>query len=235
MRNHQKRLGQVTLWLLALVLFSGAMARSTWQPTWAEDYSFADMPLGPSGLQMGPKRVPGSNEDEKPLSYEEVLKVFSRRLPVEHKFRAAGLSATLLSLCKQMDLSPRLVLAVIATESSFNPSAVSSVGAIGLMQVVPWTAKPLSKELGLKVEGRTELFDPILNLVLGIHYLKRLLRRFDNDLRSSLIAYNLGPTRMVRLQSKGKRVPLRYYKKVLSKMRWVEAHWDPKNRSSSFM
>lgn len=76
-----------------------------------------------------------------------------------------------------------LVRAVIAAESAGNPAAVSSAGAIGLMQLMPGTAAALG------VNPR----EPLDNLRGGIAYLASLLREFDRDVRLALIAYNAGP------------------------------------------
>lgn len=81
-------------------------------------------------------------------------------------------------------LSPSLVNAVIAQESGFNPSAVSSAGAMGLMQIMPATAASL---------GLTDPFDPVANLRAGMSYLASLVSRYNGDIPLALAAYNAGP------------------------------------------
>lgn len=81
-------------------------------------------------------------------------------------------------------LAPALIRAVIATESAFDPLAVSSAGAQGLMQLMP----ALSDELGV-----TDPFDPRENIMAGSEYLSALLATYDGDLSLALAGYNAGP------------------------------------------
>jgi Transglycosylase SLT domain len=81
------------------------------------------------------------------------------------------------------EVSPRLIAAIIAVESEFNPRAVSRTGAQGLMQLMPATA------VGLKV---SDSFDPGENIEGGVRHLRALMDRFHNDLPLVLAAYNAG-------------------------------------------
>jgi len=80
-------------------------------------------------------------------------------------------------------VDPALVKAVITTESGWNPRAISSKGAVGLMQLIPGTAQRF---------GVGNRFDPAQNIEGGTAYLRNLLDRYDGDLNKTLAAYNAG-------------------------------------------
>ncbi len=89
-------------------------------------------------------------------------------------------------------LDPRLFRALVTQESSWNPWAISSAGAVGLTQLMPKTAQ---QECGLDF---LERFNPHKNLACGAYYLSAQLRRFKS-IPLALAAYNAGPTRVARL------------------------------------
>ena len=96
---------------------------------------------------------------------------------------------------QRFDLDPVMLLAVIHVESRFDPGAVSSKGAMGLMQIRPTTAREVAGSLGIELTADEQLFDPELNILLGSCYLRYLVDRFD-DHHIALSAYNAGPTRV---------------------------------------
>jgi soluble lytic murein transglycosylase-like protein len=85
---------------------------------------------------------------------------------------------------QRQGLDPELVRAVVLVESSYNPTARSTKGAMGLMQLMPATASSLQVE---------DPYDPEENLRGGTIYLRRLLDRYDGDLEMALAGYNAGP------------------------------------------
>ncbi len=101
-------------------------------------------------------------------------------------------AATIIREAHRYGLDPLLVVALIRTESTFNNYAVSSVGAMGLMQVMPDTARWFSARRGLKMGKAKNLFDPELNVELGVAYFADLVSKFG-AVDPALIAYNAGP------------------------------------------
>jgi hypothetical protein len=129
---------------------------------------------------------------------------------------------TILAECRRTGIDPKVVLALIAVESSGDPAAVSHAGARGLMQLLPATAQGEAEQLGLVWKGGGTLFDPVVNVKLGISYLSRLVRRFG-DLETALVAYNWGPTRIARSVRQGRSLPVRYRHRVLSELATLQA------------
>jgi len=111
-------------------------------------------------------------------------------------------------------LEPSLVLAVMHVESRFYNFAVSPVGAIGLMQVMPETGAELATRIGIDWVGPQTLFDPTSNVKLGVAYLRELADRYGS-LETALAAYNWGPGRIDRRLRMGTALPDQYPSLVL--------------------
>ena len=113
---------------------------------------------------------------------------------------------------------PELVLALIIVESSFYSKATSSKGAKGLMQLRPQVAKVLAKEVGIAWDEEKAIYDPGVNIQLGLYYLSQLILQFK-DLRVALAAYNFGPTYIKERIELGMTLPTGYADKVMRKYR----------------
>lgn len=94
------------------------------------------------------------------------------------------MSAVITEASRKHGVDPRLVAAVARRESAFNPNAVSPVGAVGIMQLMPATARFL---------GCSNVYDVRENVFAGTRYLRTLLDTFNGDLDLTLAAYNAGP------------------------------------------
>lgn len=99
------------------------------------------------------------------------------------------------SAAREAQVQPQLVRAIIVVESAFNPKAVSRRGAVGLMQLLPETARRY---------GVSNAFDPQQNILAGTRYLRDLIGRYGNNLELVLAAYNAGTDAVERY---GKRIP----------------------------
>ncbi len=90
-------------------------------------------------------------------------------------------------------VDPYLVAAIIREESQYDARAVSRVGAVGLMQVMPATAQAVAKKQGFSDVGRDDLFDQETNIRVGVRYLEQLLQQFSGNPVHAVAAYNAGP------------------------------------------
>ena len=119
---------------------------------------------------------------------------------------------------QKYECDPRLVLALIMVESSFYSKATSSKGAKGLMQLRPHVARALAQEVGIEWAEETVIYDPEVNIRLGLYYLSRLILQFQ-DLKVALAAYNFGPTFIRERIKQGMPLPTGYANKVLKRYR----------------
>ena len=98
------------------------------------------------------------------------------------------------AVAKETGISPALIASVIRAESNFNKNAVSTKGAVGLMQIKPSTAEYIAK---LENYGDYDLNNPSDNIKLGTFYLRYLFDKFG-DLKTVIIAYNAGEGNVMR-------------------------------------
>ena len=108
-----------------------------------------------------------------------------------------------------------LLLAIIRAESQFNVRAKSSKGAMGLMQLMPTTARWLSSKMGVAYKGTDSLYEPKYNIKLGIYYLHMMHKKFG-DMERAVIAYNRDPVSLLRCLRKGQELRSKHLAKVMN-------------------
>jgi soluble lytic murein transglycosylase-like protein len=194
-----------------------------------------DIPAAPPFARTGPPAIAengvgpseeGASPDGEQSAYApptvSELQTVEHEILDELRSRHTGLSEneivmlarTIVSEAKRWALDPALVVAVIHVESNGYHLAVSPVGALGLMQLLPSTGEELAHKLGVAWHGPDSLFDPIVNVKLGTAYLRELSDRYDS-MDTALAAYNWGPGRIDRRLRRGASVPSRYIGQVM--------------------
>lgn len=151
------------------------------------------------------------------MIYNESSKQRTRRLSSKLQPLTTGseLSRLIGYYARREGMSPRLVQAVVQVESGYNSRALSNKGAMGLMQLMPGTAKEL---------GVSDAYDPEQNIRGGTRYLKQQLNRFSGDLRLALAAYNAGPTAVAKY---GDIPPYRETRRYVEKVLALYRHTAP--------
>lgn len=152
--------------------------------------------------------------DDHDAAVSQILARLSWRHTALPPRERVSLAETIVREARAQDLEPDLVMAVIEVESAGYHLAVSHVGAMGLMQLLPSTARELAGKLGIEWHGNDLLFDPALNVKLGTAYLRELADRYG-DVSIALAAYNWGPGRIDRRLRSGATVPSLYIEQVM--------------------
>lgn len=138
-------------------------------------------------------------EGEQYLNYL-VFKKIDQSMSPEYKNKIPQLTQTLITESQKQGLDPIFILAVIQTESSFNPKARGSAGEIGLMQILPKTAEWIAKKYKIPWKGERTLLDPAMNVRIGISYFAHLRANFESRAYHYLPAYNMGPKNMRKIE-----------------------------------
>lgn len=136
---------------------------------------------GTAAAAVAPERTPALEE------YSRKLAAFFQTSPRYKKIKPLLTEA---SLAYRIDVE--LLQALIAAESAFNPAAVSDKGAIGLMQVMPDTARRFGIDSDQWLSIETKLANPRINVQIGSRYLRLLLNMFPGRLDLALASYNAG-------------------------------------------
>ena len=170
-----------------------------------------------------------------PLSQIEAI--LKDRLEDTETSKASEVAEHLALLCRRFRFDPAFILALIQAESGFRVRATSPAGALGLMQLMPASAAVIARENGWKWGGAESLWDPRVNLTLGISYLASLRHKYRGRSPYFFIAaYNIGPARLDELLARPSFRPvqtLKYYREI---QKWLPTLWSyPVTEGSSRM
>ncbi len=136
--------------------------------------------VGPDG------RVYYTDRPEKGLNYKLIIRTPPKTYQRDLKFMSSNklkYDDLIAKAAEKHQIDPKLLHAVIQAESAYNPKAISSAGAVGLMQLMPDTARRY---------GVSDRYDPEQNLDGGTRYLKDLLAMFNSNLKLAVAGYNAG-------------------------------------------
>jgi soluble lytic murein transglycosylase-like protein len=123
----------------------------------------------------------------------------------------ADLAGSIVDVASAEGIDPELAFRLVKLESDFNVHATSPVGAIGLTQVMPSTAKYYVKGI-----TREKLYDPQTNLRVGFRYLRGLVDEYDGNVKLALLVYNRGPVAVAKSRAQGDN-PSNGYDRILTK------------------
>ena len=124
---------------------------------------------------------------------------------------SADLAGSIVDVASAEGIDPELAFRLVKLESDFNVRATSPVGAVGLTQVMPATARFYEK--GISREG---LYEPATNLRVGFRYLRGLVKEYHGDMKLALLVYNRGPVAVEKARIEGDN-PSNGYDRIVTK------------------
>jgi len=173
-------MGRVGRWLMITVVIAAPGMR----PAYADIYSFRD--------DSGTTHLTNVPSDAR---YELAIQEPAPPDPLKKGSGIQRYGQLVEQVAREHDIDPALLNAVITVESAFNPNAISHKGAVGLMQLMPATARRY---------GVANRYDPAENVRGGAGYLRDLMELFDGNIPLALAAYNAGEKAVAR---NGNRIP----------------------------
>lgn len=186
---HSKPLARLAIPLLAL-LVPLALHAETEQPAASTPAPVTAPPPTTPTVEAAsaptPTPTPDSAPVPEPAPVAEPARPVRPTPPERPRPSRAEVQALIPDVARRHGVEEALIRAVVAAESNYNAHAVSPVGAVGLMQLMP----PTAADYG--VTSVADLFDPRINLNTGTRHIKRLLRKYKNDYGRVIMAYNAG-------------------------------------------
>lgn len=131
--------------------------------------------------------------------------------------QAENLARIVVKYSERYKVPVNLVLAVMTVESAFNQYAISPMGAMGLMQVMPSTSVDIARELKVT---EFDLFGMDCSIRFGTYYLRKMIKTFNGDIELAVRAYNTGAFNVAR-SDKYPEETIAYHKSVMSIYRWL--------------
>lgn len=165
------------------------------------------------------------------LTLEQVTRIFKDRLDRYPAAESAKVAQAFLDACNTYHFDPAFILSVIEAESRFRVGVVSSAGAVGLMQLMPATARVISSRAGIRYTGERALRDPATNIRIGVAYLSILREKYRNSSPYFMVAaYNMGPAKLDELRARPGFKPsqtMEYFGKIIKKVSGFRYYTGP--------
>lgn len=175
--------------------------------------SLAPEPLPPAAIPE-PELAPAPAPPDPLLA--SIEKMLAERTGALSEVERAAVASEVVRGERDHALPALLVLALIEQESRFEPGAVGPRGSLGLMQIRPFVGADVAYRHDLPFHRTPDLFDPGLNVAIGVRFLAELNAEFD-DLELALAAYHIGPTRVRARAKRGWRPRGPYVRTVMGR------------------